>query len=47
MLTTINEVAEKGFYYDQKVMKSIQEGLINPSNKKLKSNFDASYFTKR
>ena len=47
MITTIEEVAEKGFHYDQKVMKFIQESLISPSNKRLKSNFDTTYFTKR
>lgn len=47
MVTTIREVAEKGFYYDEKVMKFIQEGLLNPTGKKLKSNFDITYFTTR
>ncbi len=47
MVTTIKEVHEKGFYYDTQVLKFIQEGLLNPSEKKLKSNFDTTYFTKR
>ncbi len=47
MITTIEEVSEKGFYYDAQVMKFIHEGLMNPSDKKLKSNFDTTYFTKR
>ena len=47
MLTTIEEVAEKGFYYDTQVMKFIHEGLLNPGEKNLKSNFDTTYFTKR
>ncbi|MEP0264105.1 response regulator transcription factor [Dokdonia sp.] len=47
MVTTIKEVYEKGFYYDTQVLKFIQEGLLNPSEKKLKSNFDTTYFTKR
>ena len=47
MLTTINEVAEKGFYYDEQVMKFIHEGLINNSDQNKKSNFDTTYFTKR
>ncbi|WP_353780096.1 response regulator [Winogradskyella sp. 3972H.M.0a.05] len=47
MLTTIEEVSEKGFFYDEKVMKYIHEGLLNPAEKKLKSNFDTTYFTKR
>ena len=46
MLTTIEEVAEKGFYYDAQVMKFIHEGLLN-SEKKLKSKFDTTYFTNR
>ena len=47
MLTTINEVAEKGFYYDEQVMTYIHEGLLNPEEKKLKSRFDTTYFTRR
>jgi len=47
MVKTIKEVHEKGFYYDAQVLKFIQEGLLNPSEKKLKSNFDTTYFTKR
>ncbi|HIC30379.1 MAG TPA: response regulator transcription factor [Flavobacteriaceae bacterium] len=47
MLTTIKEVAEKGFYYDEQVMQYIQESIINPSDKKVKSNFDTNYFTNR
>nr|WP_321232472.1 response regulator transcription factor [uncultured Psychroserpens sp.] len=47
MLTTINEVADKGFYYDEKVMKFIHEGLLNNNDQIKKSNFDTTYFTKR
>ncbi|MEM9681290.1 MAG: response regulator transcription factor [Bacteroidota bacterium] len=47
MLKTIDEVAEKGFYYDPQVMQFIHEGLMNPSDKNTKSNFDTTYFTKR
>lgn len=47
MITTIKEVAAKGFYYDTNVLKFIQEGLLNPSGKKLKSSFDSTYFTTR
>ncbi len=47
MLTTIEEVSEKGFYYDPQVMKFIHEGLMNPKDKNLKSNFDTTYFTRR
>ncbi|OUR98288.1 DNA-binding response regulator [Flavobacteriales bacterium 33_180_T64] len=47
MLTTIREVAEKGFYYDEQVMKFIHEGLLNSNEQNKKSNFDTTYFTKR
>ncbi|MDG5490390.1 response regulator transcription factor [Psychroserpens sp. SPM9] len=47
MLTTIYEVADKGFYYDEQVMKFIHEGLLNSSDQIKKSNFDTTYFTKR
>ena len=47
MLTTINEVADKGFYYDEQVMKFIHEGLLNTNDQFKKSNFDTTYFTKR
>jgi len=47
MLTTINEVADKGFYYDEQVMKFIHEGLLNNNDQIKKSNFDTTYFTKR
>ncbi|MBO6605636.1 response regulator transcription factor [Psychroserpens sp.] len=47
MLTTIREVAEKGFYYDEKVIKFIHDGLINNKDQVKKSNFDNTYFTKR
>ena len=44
---TLNEVAQKGFYYDAKVMKIIQESNLNSSSKPTKSIFDKSYLTKR
>lgn len=47
MLTTIQEVAEKGFFYDEKVMKFIHDGLIKNKDQVKKSNFDNTYFTKR
>jgi DNA-binding NarL/FixJ family response regulator len=47
MQTTIHEVAQKGFYYDAQVMTFIHEGLINPADKKMKSKFDNTFFTKR
>ncbi len=47
MIKTIKEVASKGFYYDEQVMQYIHESIVNPSDKKVKSNFDTNYFTKR
>lgn len=47
MLKTITEVADKGFYYDEQVMKYIHENIANPAEKKVKSSFDTNYFTKR
>lgn len=46
MLKTIEEVAKKGFYYDDQVMYFIQDELRNQS-KQTKSMFDNKYFTKR
>ena len=45
LLSTINEVALKGFYYTDSVMKVIKEDVL--TNKKLKSNFDNNFLTKR
>lgn len=47
MIKTIKEVAEKGFYYDDKVLQYIHESLTNPESKNVKSSFDKTYFTKR
>jgi len=47
MLTTINEVANKGFYYDEQVLKFIHNGVLNSNEQIKKSNFDISSFTKR
>ncbi|MEH6534930.1 MAG: response regulator transcription factor [Psychroserpens sp.] len=47
MLKTIREVADKGFYYDEQVLKFIHEGLLNTHDQFKKSNFDTTYFTKR
>jgi len=47
MFTTINEVYEKGFYYDSKVLKYIHESISNPSNSNTKSELDNSFITKR
>lgn len=45
LLLTINEVAEKGFYYTDDVLKIIQEDGFN--SKKTKSLFDANFLTTR
>ncbi len=47
MITTIKKVHEVGFYYDQKVMKHIQDGLLNPTQKLTRSKFDNAYLTRR
>lgn len=47
MIKTIEQVAEKGFYYDEQVMQYIHESIVNPADKKVKSSFDTTYFTKR
>lgn len=45
MITTINEVIEKGFYYNEEVLKVIQEDLVTSSrNKNL---FEEATLTKR
>lgn len=46
MIYTINEVAFKGFYYNDLIMSIIQEGLIF-GTKKTKSNLDEEYLTTR
>jgi DNA-binding NarL/FixJ family response regulator len=46
MIITINEVASKGFYYNDLIMSIIHEGLIF-GNKKTKSSFDDEYLTTR
>ncbi|WP_368389407.1 MULTISPECIES: response regulator [Flavobacteriaceae] len=47
MIKTIQEVYEKGFYYDEQVMKFVHHSITNPKDKNTKSTFDSSYFTKR
>lgn len=46
MINTINEVALKGFYYNDLIMSIIQEGDVF-GNKKIKSSFDEDYLTNR
>lgn len=45
LLTTINEVALKGFCYTDYIMEIIKEDVL--TNKKVKSNFDSTFLTKR
>ncbi|MFV8340586.1 response regulator transcription factor [Flavobacterium sp. LB3P21] len=45
LLTTINEVASKGFYYTDYVMKIIHADVL--TNKKTKSNFDSNFLSPR
>lgn len=45
LLTTINEVALKGFYYTDYIIEIIKEDVL--STKKVKSNFDSHFLTKR
>jgi DNA-binding NarL/FixJ family response regulator len=45
LFATINEVAEKGFYYSDYVMNIIQKDII--ANKKSKCSFDTNFITSR
>lgn len=47
MITTIKKVHQVGFYYNEKVMKHIQDGLLNPTQKLTRSKFDNAYLTRR
>jgi DNA-binding NarL/FixJ family response regulator len=48
MIDTINEVYDKGFYYNDVVLKVINEGLISPNKTKVnKSLFSDDYLTNR
>lgn len=46
MINTINQVALKGFYYNELIMSIIQDGEVF-GNKKIKSSFDEDYLTNR
>lgn len=46
MVTTINEVAKKGFYYNESVLKVIQEDIISP-HKNTVNLFNIDNLTKR
>ncbi|MEO8255645.1 MAG: response regulator transcription factor [Flavobacterium sp.] len=45
LFATINEVAEKGFYYSDYVMNIIQKDIV--ANKKAKCSFDTNFLTSR
>lgn len=47
VIHTINEVYEKGFYYDAKVLKIIHENIISSSGKRIKSDLDKNLLSKR
>lgn len=46
MIKTINEVSEKGFYYDAQVLKYVHESILNPNVTK-KSELDSDFITTR
>jgi len=47
VIHTINEVYEKGFYYDEKVLKIIHENIISSDGKRIKSDLDKKLLSKR
>jgi DNA-binding NarL/FixJ family response regulator len=47
VIHTINEVEEKGFYYDEKVIKIIHENIISSSGKRIKNDLDKKLLSKR
>ena len=47
VVRTINEVYEKGFYYDEKVLTIIHENIISSSGKRIKSDLDKKLLSKR
>lgn len=47
VIHTINEVYEKGFYYDDKVLKIIHENILSSSGKRIKSDLDKNLLSKR
>lgn len=47
VIHTINEVHEKGFYYDEKVLKIIHENIISSRGKRIKSDLDKNLLSKR
>ncbi|WP_422894392.1 response regulator [Polaribacter sejongensis] len=47
VIHTINEVFNKGFYYDEKVLKIIQENINSSSGKRIKIDLDKKLLSKR
>ena len=47
VIRTINKVHEKGFYYDEKVLKIIHENIISSSGKRIKNDLDKKLLSKR
>jgi DNA-binding NarL/FixJ family response regulator len=47
VIRTINEVFEKGFYYDEKVLTIIHNNIISSSGKRIKSDLDKKLLSKR
>ena len=47
VIETINKVHEKGFFYDEKVLKIIHENIISSSGKRIKSDLDKNHLSKR
>jgi len=44
---TINQVFEKGFYYDEQVLKIIDDSLFSSNKKMIKSDLDENFISKR
>ena len=47
VIFTIKEVYEKGFYYNEEVMKMIHDNLLSSSGKKIRSDLDKKLLSKR
>jgi len=47
VVKTIKEVHQKGFHYDEDVLKMIHENLISSSGKRIKSDLDKNLLSKR
>jgi len=47
MVHTIKEVHDKGFFYDENVLKTIHENLLSSSGKRIKSDLDKKLLSKR